>query len=136
MARKRQKVWQLSRRPAVPNAQERVVIVGACETFIRDVLKPRLLPEIKPTEWNYIVDIRGAWAAGRYRFIRRYRSGFPHNRGMEFDIPFARVDHMGQDLFDIQWMRHTGTWWPLHSGRTLAEALHIVETDPVFCSVW
>src|SRR5258708_38191586 len=98
MARKRQKVWQLSRRPAVPNAQEKVVIVGACETFIPDVLKPRLLPEIKPTEWNYIVDIRGAWAAGRDRVMRRYRSGFPHNRGIEFDIPFARIDRMGQDL--------------------------------------
>jgi hypothetical protein len=26
-------------------------------------------------------------------------------------------------------MRHTGTWWPLYSGVTLAEALHTLETD-------
>ena len=134
MARKRQKVWQLSRRssgPALPDAVEKQAIVSACEAFIHEVLRPRLPPEIKPTERNHIIDIHGAGAAGRYRFIQRYRSGFPHNRGIEFDIPFARIDRMGRDLFDIHWMRHTGTWWPLYSGKTLAEALHIIETDPV-----
>jgi hypothetical protein len=134
MARKRQKIWQQSFRgplPAIPNATEKAAIVSACEALIRDVLKPRFLPEIRPTEWNHVIDIHGAWAAGRYRFMQRYRSGHSHNRGMEFDIPFARVDRTGPDLFDIKWMRHTGNWWPLYSGKTLAEALSILATDPV-----
>jgi len=63
-------------RPAVPNGAEKQVIVTACEAFIRDVLKPRFLPQIWPTDWNYVVDIHGAWAAGRYRFIQRYRSAW------------------------------------------------------------
>jgi hypothetical protein len=29
------------------------------------------------------------------------------------------------------WMRHTGNWYRLHTGKTLAEALHILETDQV-----
>ena len=109
----------------------KAVIVAACEAFIRDVLKPRFLPEIKPTEWNYVIDIHGAWAAGRYRFMQRYRSGMEDNRGEEFDAPFARIDRMGQDRFDIYWMRHTGKWWRLHVGVTLVEALRILETDGV-----
>ena len=98
---------------------------------LRSRLRPRFLPEIRPTEWNYVVDIHGAWAAGRYRFMQRYRSGMEHNRGEEFDAPFARIDRMGQDRFDIYWMRHTGKWWRLHAGVTLAEALRILETDSV-----
>lgn len=39
-------------------------IIASRETFIRDVLKPRFLPEIRPTEWNYVIDIHGAWVAG------------------------------------------------------------------------
>src|SRR3978361_207090 len=77
------------------------------------------------------IEIRGDWRAGRYRFLRLYRSGQPHNEGMEFDAPFARIDRMGPDRFDIYWMRHTGTWYRLHTDKTLAEALHILETDPV-----
>ena len=78
-----------------------------------------------------MVDINGAWAAGRYRFIQRYRSGMEHNRGEEFDAPFARIDRMGRDSFDIYWMRHTGKWWRLHTGVTLVEALRILETDGI-----
>jgi len=94
-------------------------------------LKPRFLPKIRPTEWNYVIDIHGAWAAGRYRFIQRYRSGMQHNRGEEFDAPFARIDRMGRGRFDIYWMRHTGKWWRLYTGVTLAEALRILETDGI-----
>lgn len=126
------KVWvYCAPRPAPAGKAEKRRIVAACEAFIRDVLKPRFLPEIKPTQWNYPVDIRGAWAGGRYRFMQRYRSGFEDNRGEEFDAPFARIDRVGPDRFDIYWMRHTGKWWRLYTGVTLAEALKILENDGV-----
>jgi hypothetical protein len=138
MPRKRQKVWQLSRRsprPAVSDALEKLAIVKACETLSREILKPRFLPEIRPTQWNYAVDIHGAWASGRFRFMRRYRSAFADNRRMGFDAPFARIDRMGPDLFDIHWMRPTERWWPVYSGVTLAGALTILETDSVLQSL-
>lgn len=118
-------------RPNLPDDAEKQMIVAACEAFIVDILKPRFLPQIRPTEWNYVIDIHGAWAAGRYRFMQRYRSGMEYNRGEEFDAPFARIDRMGPDRFDIYWMRHTGKWWRLHTGVTFVEALRILETDGV-----
>ena len=130
MARKKHWVRSIpAARPTVVDDLEKQVIITACETFIREVLKPRFLPQISPTKWNYMIDIHGAWAAGRYRFIRRYRSGMDHCLGEEFDAPFARIDRMGPGRFDIYWMRHTGKWWRVHVGVTLAEALRILETD-------
>lgn len=132
MTQGKHKVWmKRTARPVLPDDAENQAIIAACEAFIRDVLKPRFLPDIKPTEWNHVIDIRGAWAGGRYRFMQRYRSGMEHNRGEEFDAPFARIDRMGRDQFDVYWMRHTGQWWRLHSGVTLTEALRILETDGV-----
>ena len=58
---------------------EKKAVIAACETFIRDVLKPRFLPEVKPTKMNYLVDLSGKWAGGRYRFIQRLRSGWEEN---------------------------------------------------------
>ena len=110
---------------------EKQRIVAACEALIRSVLKPRFLPKVTPTKFNYAVDIHGVWAGGRYRFIQRYRSGMEHNRGEEFDAPFARIDRVGPDRFDIYWMRHTGKWWRLYAGVTLAKALEILETDGI-----
>jgi hypothetical protein len=131
MAQKQPKLWRRTPRPTLPDEAEKQAIIAACEAFVRDVPKPRFLPEITPTAWNYVIDIHGAWAAGRYRFMQRYRSGMEHVHGEEFDAPFARIDRMGRDAFDIHWMRHTGTWWRLYSGVTLVEALHILETDAV-----
>ena len=132
MARGGQWVWAPAPpRPKLPDAREKQAIITACEALIRDTLKPRDLPEVTPTTWNYAIDIHGAYAGGRYRFIVRYRSGFEHNTGQEFDSPFARIDRMGPDNFDVHWMRHTGTWWPLREGLTLAEALREVETNDV-----
>ncbi|MDR3774218.1 MAG: hypothetical protein P4L26_12765 [Terracidiphilus sp.] len=110
---------------------EKQRIVAACETFIRDVLKPHFLLRIVPTKFNYPVDIHGAWAGGRYRFLQRYRSGMEHNPGEEFDAPFARIDRIGADRFDIYCMRHTGKWWRLYRDVTLAEALQILENDSI-----
>lgn len=52
-------------RPPKPSDSDRMAITAACEAFIRDVLKPRFLPEIRPTEFNYCVDIFGEWRAGQ-----------------------------------------------------------------------
>jgi hypothetical protein len=118
-------------RPAAADDLEKQAIIAACKTFIRDVLTPRFLPEIRPSEWNYVIGIHGAWMAGRYRFMQRYRSGMEHNLGEEFDAPFARIDSRGRDRFDIYWMRHTGKLEPVHAAVTLAEALRLLETDKV-----
>jgi len=132
MARKPQKVWMARPARAVPpDEAEKRAIVAACDALIRDTLKPRFLPEIRPTGWNYAIDIRGAWAGGRYRFMQRYRSGMAHNRGEEFDAPFARIDRTGADRFDVFWMRHTGTWCQLYSGLTLDDALGVLVSDSV-----
>ncbi len=126
----RTKEWGLAKpRPSRPNDVEKQRIIAACDAYIQDVLKPRFLPKIKPTHWNYPIDIRGVWMGGRYRFVQRYRSGMEDNRGEEFDAPFARLDRMGPDCFDIYWMRHTGKWWRLYCGVTLAEALKALEDD-------
>jgi hypothetical protein len=48
----REKQWMPSSRaprPAPPDVLEKAVIVAACEAFIGDVLKPRFLPQIRPT---------------------------------------------------------------------------------------
>lgn len=121
------------RKPLKPNAAfseaEKARVTAACEHLIADFMKPRFLPEIRPTEFNYPIDILGKWRGAQYRFIQRYRSGFPDNIGEEFDAPFARLDWISRDRFDLQWHRHTRQWWRLYSGLTLDEAVQTIKAD-------
>jgi hypothetical protein len=114
-------------------SEEKAAIAGRCERFIREELKPRFLPQIRPTTFNYPVDIFGKWRSDKYSFIERFRSGFADNLGWEFDQAFTRLDHRDDCLteirFDVMWHRHTGQWFRRHEALTLEEALERVRTD-------
>jgi hypothetical protein len=64
----------------------RLLSPAACQRLIDEVSKPRILPVIRPTEFNYPVGICGKWHGTRYGLIQRYRSAFPKNLGEEFDV--------------------------------------------------
>jgi len=123
--------YQWVRRPRSKDlsAVEKGIITAACQRLIDEVLKPRCLPVIRPTQFNYPIDIQGKWHGTRYRFIQRYRSGYPENLNEEFDAPFARLDWIDRHRFDVQWHRHTGEWFCLYRDLSLEEALKAIKTD-------
>ena len=127
MVVRRERIWV--RVPTVVPAGEKDVITAACERLIAEVLKPRFLPEIRPTEFNYPVDLYGRWHGTKYRFIQRFRSDRADVIASEFDAPFARLEYTGRDRFDIGWYRHTGTWYRLYHAVSLSEALRLIESD-------
>jgi hypothetical protein len=114
-------------------AEERAAVSDACERFIAEVLKPRFLPQVRPTQFNYPIDMFGKWRGSKYSFITRYRSGFHENAGEEFDSAFVRLDHLeerlGETRFDVMWRRHTGQWFRLHASAALGEALRLMESE-------
>ena len=116
-----------------PSESEKRAVNQACEALITDVLKPRFLPEIRPTQFNYPVDIFGKWHGAKYRFIQRFRSDRPENAlEPEFDFPFARLEYVSRDLFDLSYFRHTEQWCSVYRGLSLAEALSLLETEGIF----
>ena len=114
---------------------EKASVTKACERLIEELLKPRFLPAtrflpaIRPTTFNDPVDILGKWHGTRYRLIQRCRSGFPENLNEESDAPFARLDWINQDKFDIQWHRHTGEWFCVHRTLTLTLAIKTLKSN-------
>lgn len=114
---------------------EKATVIVACQKHIEDFLKPRFLSAIRPTKFNYQVDILGKWRGSSFSFLQRYRSGFPENLGEEFNAPFARLDWTSRDRFDLMWHRHTGKWFRLHHGLSLEVAMATLKTDGVLYPV-
>lgn len=115
------------------NDGEKAAIGLRCQRFIAEELKPRFLPTIRPTEFNYGIDIGGKWRGSRHTFYTRMRSEFPENRGEEHNSPFARLDHCEEisdrQVFDIMWRRHTGQWFRLYHAEPLERALSLLASD-------
>ena len=53
-----------------PRSEEKIAITTACESLIADVLLPKYLPEITPSEFNYPIAIYGKWHGNKYRLVR------------------------------------------------------------------
>jgi hypothetical protein len=115
-----------------PKPAEKAAITATCERLIAEVLRPRFLPEVRPSTFNYPVDINGKWHGNKYRFFTRYRSDNPNSLAAEFDAPFARLDFVGRDCFDLMWHRHTGEWFCVSARLTLTEALQQIACEPYF----
>ncbi|MCP4386583.1 MAG: hypothetical protein GY798_35110 [Hyphomicrobiales bacterium] len=112
---------------------EKKAITASCERLVEDVLKPRFLPEIRPTEFNYCVDIFGKWHGNKYRFMQRFRNDRPDRFGeQEFTAPFARIEYVGRDRFDLAYFRHNEQWQPVDRGVTLEEALELLEANNIY----
>ena len=126
---KRRWVWAPKRVRVLPSEVEKVKIIATCDKFVAEVLKPRFLPKIRPTEFNYPVAIYGKWHGGRYRFIERFHSDSRDAIEPEFEHSFARLDYVAPDRFDVMWHRHTGQWWRLYRSVSLPEALRSIEQD-------
>jgi len=112
-----------------PFETHKAAIAIACQAFIDQVLKPRFLAEVRPTEFNYPIDISGRWHGSNYRFIQRYRSGFVDNAGWEFDAPFTRLEYVARHRFHLSYLRHTGQWHRLYWDVSLSQALSLIETN-------
>ena len=84
-----------------PAAAEKAAVTLACKRFIAEVLKPRFLPEVRPTEFNYPIDIYGKWHGNKYRFITRYRSDDPQFlcAGIRSGLCPPRIHQPGSLLF-------------------------------------
>ena len=123
-------VYRGGRAAGKPPAGEKAVITAACEKMIAEVLKPRFLPEIRPSEFNYPIDIFGSWRGNKYRFFQRFRSDHRDAIAPEFDAPFARLEYVAQDHFDLSYHRHTGAWFCLYRSLGLSEALKLIADDP------
>jgi len=97
--------------------------------LLAEFLRPQFLPENRPTSFNYPGAITGKWHGDKYRFLQRFRSDDLDALDPEFDAPFARLEYVGRDCFDVSWHRHTGEWFCLYRSVSLTEALRLIETD-------
>jgi len=128
---KRPRAWIWAPAPVKPPEAEKRAIAATCDAFIASVLVPRFLTEIRPSDFNYPIALYGKWPGNAYRFIQRWRTSGKHGPVEEFEQPFTRITYLGPDRFDLFWFRHTGQWWPMRKGLTLAEALTEIETNGV-----
>ncbi len=123
----KQMIWVKAKPSKVPDALKRGLSAKA-NAIIEEHIKPEhVKPPPKNPSFNYIEDIYAKWRGRYFYLMAKYASPSPNSISPSFDIGFARLEFVGDDLFDLAYFRHTEKWWTIYSKLTDDEALKIVK---------
>jgi hypothetical protein len=119
-------------KPKVPDDLQAEVLSKANE-LIEDFLKPNFVKKPpKKWRWNYIIDIHAKWHRSFFYFIATFHSPGPTALTPTFEAPFTRLEYVGKRRFNMAYMRHTGKWWEIRTGLSLAKCLDAIREEGIF----
>lgn len=111
----------------------KATISGKAATLIDEILKPQYVRERDPShDYNYMVDIFGNWHGRYFYFCSRYNCPSPKAIAPSFNAKFARMECVGDDSFNLSYMRHTGQWVEVFQGLSLDQCFEEIANNPIF----
>lgn len=132
----RKAMWMLTpprqSKPRVPEAAKSLVQKRADE-LVAAFFGPKFIqPAPEETSFNFVSDISTRWQRSFFYFSATFICPNPGAFAPTFQLPFARLEYVGEDRFSLAYMRHTGKWWELYQDQTLDESLDIVREQGHF----
>ena len=118
-------------KPKIPPALK-TQVQQAFDQLIETELKPKYIkPPPTDHEFNYLVDIFSKWYRSYFYICGTYHCPSPQAISPSFETRYARFEYAGNEQFNVAYMRHTGQWWPIFEGFSLAECLEETRTNPL-----
>jgi hypothetical protein len=131
-----QKMWafcpQKSPKPKVPEDVKLEVETKAKE-LVESFLKPEYItPPPEEMRFNYVVDIYTKWYRSSFYFCATYACPDPQATSPSFETKFARMEYVGDGLFNLSYMRHTEKWFEIFRDLSIDECLETIKNFPHF----
>jgi hypothetical protein len=118
--------------PQVPDSIK-LTLKEKADEIIENVLK---LEHIKPpptdNDFNYLVDIYSNWYRHYFYFCAKYNCPSPNAIFPSFETKFARMEYVGNEQFNLSYMRHTEQWWELYQALSMLDCLKLIAEEPHF----
>ncbi len=125
MARK--KVWMW-----VPPKRTKYQVPEEIKRQVEEKAENLVQPPPEDEEFNYIVDIYTKWHRSFFYFCARYRCPGPNRISEFFESRFARLEYVGNERFNLSYMRYTGQWIELLTGISLDDCLEEIRINPLY----
>jgi hypothetical protein len=102
-------------------------VKAKADKLVESVLKPNhIKPPPQEANFNYLVDIYTKWRQNCFYFCGKYHCPGPNAISPSFESKFARMEYIGNGLFHLSYMRHTGKWWEIYTDLSKEECFDAV----------
>ncbi len=101
-------------------------VVEAAGEIIADWKKKFIRPAPKGHDFNYLIDLYTRWRGNYFYLMGTFACPNPRAISPTFDTGFARLEYVGNRLFDLAYMRHTGKWSQTGQALSLEACLQLI----------
>jgi hypothetical protein len=89
-------------------------------------------PLKKGYQFNYIVNLYAKWRGKYFYFCSTYACPGPRALSPSFEAYFTRLEYVGNNCFNLAYMRHTDKWWETMCGLTLGESFDTIRGNSLY----
>lgn len=130
MVSRKKKTWVYSSprkpKPKVPD-EIRQALQEKGDVIVEKIFKSEYLkPVPEQLTINHLIDFYTKWYQNYFYFCSKYKCP-PEAYSSSFESKFARIEYIGNNKFELSYMRHTGQWGHLETG-TMDDCLKSIST--------
>ena len=128
MASKRKTWAPVSPRRSKPQVPDDIksILKEKADEIIENILKPEhIKPPPTDNDFNYLVDIYSKWYRNYFYFCAKYNCPGPNAISPSFETKFARMEYVGNERFNLSYMRHTEQWSEIDQELSMLECLKL-----------
>src|SRR3989338_3694756 len=104
------KGWFYSPKPKEVPEKLKLEIELKAKNLIECELKRYIKGRNQNSDYNYIADIYYKWVGRRFYLCSKYNCPSQRAISPSFESKFARLEYIGNNEFQLFFMRHTGQW--------------------------
>jgi hypothetical protein len=110
-------------KPKVPDSVK-VDVQTSADKLVNNILIPKhIKPRDEGSDFSYLVEITTKWYRNYFYFQGRYRCVAENCISEFFDTKFARIEYVGENRYNLSYMRHTQQWWEIYKDLSLDNAM-------------
>ena len=130
MVSRKKKTWVYSPprkpKPKVPD-EIRQALQEKGDVIVEKIFKTEYLkPVPEQLTINHLIGFYTKWYRNYFYFCSKYKCP-PDAYSSSFESKFARIEYIGNNKFELSYMRHTGQWGQLETG-TMDDCLKSIST--------
>ncbi len=116
-----------------PSDEIKALVKQKADSLIESTLKPTHIKTPPDTlSYNYLANIYSKWYRHCLYFCATYNSPGSNSISPSFETKFARLEYIGEEKFNLAYMRHNNTWLSVFDNISLDEGMELIEKGGCF----
>jgi len=126
-------VYNPKSKPGVkPSESLKIQVNELAEKLIADWKKTYIKADPTKQKHNYLVDIYSKWRGNHFTIGGTYKCPSKTAMFPSFESGFAKLEYVGNDKFNLAFMRHTEKWWKTELALTVKECFDLIRQNEMY----